>query len=144
MADSVQRLFNISLPKIDSLYGVLEEDINAEIQRMRLLGISDAEIYARLETNLNGSMDLFGRFKGALEKEFDTTIGTTAQLEQNSVLEGMQDLTWQLDPTVQEHCPDCLRNAGSQPKSFDDWALLGLPGAGNTQCGAYCKCSLEP
>ena len=135
-------IFNISMSQIDSAYGVLETDMLAEIQRMRALGIADAEIFNRISDSLNNSLDLFSKFKGAVEKELDIVVGKTAQLESNVALSEQEKLRWELDPTVEEHCVDCLRNSASDQKSFDEWSLLGLPGMGNTQCGSYCKCTL--
>ena len=134
-------IFNISMNQIDSAYGVLETDMLAEIQRMRALGIAEEEIFRRLEASLRGSLDMFSKFKGAIEKELDIVVGKTAQLESNAVMSEVEKLKWQLDPTVEEHCPDCLRNS-TMTKSFEEWANLGLPGMGNTQCGSYCKCTL--
>ena len=135
-------IFNISIDQLENIYGALETDLLAEIQRMRALGIADDEIFRRLQTSLSGGLESFGKFRGAVEKELDIVVGKTAQLESNAVMQEEDKLKWELDPTVEEHCSDCLRNSGSAPKSFDEWADMGLPGMGNTQCGSYCKCTL--
>jgi len=39
------------------------------------------------------------------------------------------------------HCGDCLEREG-KIKTFAKWEAIGLPGAGMTQCGGNCLCSL--
>ena len=136
-------LFRISIQKLNGLYTVFEDELLGQIREMRLLGLSDEAIYQRILENVNKGLDYFGRFKGALEREIDGIVGKTAQLESNMVLAEVEEkLKWELDPTVREHCPDCLRNSASETKTFEEWEMIGLPGMGNTQCGDYCKCSL--
>lgn len=142
MPIKTKNILNISAGELDRAYRALETDIGVEIERMRVLGISDDEIYSRLEASLTNNLGSFGKFKGAIEKEFDIILGETAQVESNQVFEGTkEELKWELDPTAQEHCPDCLDNS-EEVKTFDEWSMIGLPGMGNTQCGTYCRCTL--
>lgn len=137
-------IFRVSLSQLDEVFTVLEKDITAEIQRMRALGIGDDEIFSRVSDSLNNGVGFSQRFKGGLEREVDTLLGVTAQAESNEILSGVEGaLMWTLDPTVKEHCDTCLENADKPAMSFEKWAELGLPGFGNTDCGQYCRCSLE-
>jgi hypothetical protein len=54
-----------------------------------------------------------------------------------------EKLVWVLDPTAKDHCDDCLANSSMDAQSFGEWESFGLPGSGNTECGEYCKCTLE-
>lgn len=136
-------MFKISIGRISSIYDNFEQELVSEIDRMRALGISDKEIYRRISDNLDNGMDMFGSVKGAIEKEVDSLLGTTAQGESNEVFRELeQELKWELDPTARQHCNDCLRLSASPPKKFEQWEAMGLPGFGNTECGQYCKCSL--
>lgn len=136
--------FKLSVEKFDSIFEVFEKDVEAQIERMRATGIADDEIFSRISNSLDNGLDLFGTAKGAIEQEIDGLLGTTAQAESNGVFEALEEpLKWELDPTVKEHCVDCLRNSGEGSKTFDEWREIGLPGFGNTECGEYCKCSLE-
>jgi hypothetical protein len=137
-------MFRIWVSQAEMAYDKLIVDMTNRIIQMRALGIPDDEIFRRLNNSLNNGMDEFGTFKGAWEKAMDDMIGTVSQIESNSVFEGSDTkLVWELDPTAQEHCVDCLRNAKDAPKTFAEWEQIGLPGFGNTECGEYCKCSLE-
>lgn len=136
-------IFRLSVEKFDAIFDVFEQDLDAQIKRMRGLGISDEEIFSRISESLNNGMDLFGSAKGAIEKEIDSLVGTTAQIESSGVFESLEDpLKWELDPTVKEHCDDCLANSEADPKTYEEWEQIGLPGFGNTECREYCRCSL--
>ena len=136
--------FKLSVEKFGSIVEVFDKDVEAFIERMRASGIDEGEIFARISTSLDNGMDMFGSAKGAIEQEIDGLLGTTAQAESNGVFESLEDpLVWELDPTAKEHCVDCLRNSEAGQKTFDEWREIGLPGFGNTECGEYCKCSLE-
>ena len=135
-------MFRLTTQNIARLYDTFSSDVTLAINRMRALGMGNDEIISRLGENLDNGKDLFGTFKGALEKELDQIVGVTAQSESNSIYADGQMLRWELDPTVREHCPDCLRNASLPSRSYADWEAMGLPGFGNTECTDYCKCTL--
>ena len=48
--------------------------------------------------------------------------------------------------TVSGHriCEDCEQRAKMPPRTFNEWADIGLPGAGWSICKQYCYCILEP
>jgi hypothetical protein len=134
-------MFRITASQMENIFTKFEQDVDANIAKMRLTGMSNEQIFDRLTENAKGSMDLFGTFKGAVEKQIDEILGTTAQLESNDFnLE--ENLKWELDPTVIEHCETCLTNADMTPRTFEQWEMIGLPGMGNTDCTIYCKCTL--
>lgn len=136
-------VFQLWVDKANTAYTLLEDDLIAEIRRMRAMGISDEEIFSRIETSLLNGADMFQRFKGYVEREMDTLLETSAQIESNDGMKEVGDLVWVLDPTAKEHCEDCLRNSEMGAKTFEEWSLIGLPGMGNTECGHYCKCTLD-
>jgi hypothetical protein len=139
-----QTVFALWHQEFRRAYDELLAAIRSEVARMRSLGVSDREIFDRLNTQLRERQGIFARFGGTIESGVDKLTQTTAQIESNATLTDQDRLDWELDPTVKEHCTDCLRNAELEPRSFDDWATIGLPGAGNTECGNYCKCTLRP
>lgn len=50
---------------------------------------------------------------------------------------------WRLGD-AQNHCPDCVALADNSPYQLDEVEAMGLaPGSGHTECGAFCRCSLE-
>lgn len=138
-------LFEIWAQGANDAYDALLSDMINQIRAMRIMGISDEEIFNRLELSLNNGMDLFSTFKGKLEGITDDLVNVTANLESNAIYEGKDEmLDWELDPTVAEHCATCLENADKVSRTFDEWQMIGLPGMGNTDCGLYCKCQLVP
>ena len=140
-----QTLFSIWVEDVSTAYDVLEQDMTAQIRRMRTLGMSDREIYDRLFASLNNGMDMFQTFKGAIGRSNDTLVNTISQVESNEAIREEAELwKWDLDPTAKDHCEDCLKYSLMEPMGFDDWEEIGLPGYGNTQCHRYCRCTLSP
>jgi hypothetical protein len=135
-------MFRITTRSVGRLYDSFTQDVTGETLRMRALGMDASTIYERLLTNLNDGKDLFGRFKGQLESELDQLVGISAQESSNTIYGKDQMLRWELDPTVIDHCEDCVNNSEMEPQLYEDWESIGLPGFGNTQCGDYCKCTL--
>ena len=133
-------LFSIWVEDVSKAYDVLEQDITAQIRRMRTLGMSDAEIYDRLFASLNDGMDMFQTFKGAIGRSNDTLVNMISQVESNETIkEAGEYWEWQLDPTAKDHCESCLRNSEMGVMTFEKWEEMGLPGYGNTECGRYCR-----
>jgi hypothetical protein len=135
-------MFRLTVESIGHIYDAFGQDVTDFVRRERLLGVSNEEIIKRLDASLNNGKDLFGRFKGAIELELDNIVGVTAQAESNGIYTEGAMLTWELDPTVSDHCETCLSNADKAAMAIDKWELVGLPGFGNTICGRYCKCTL--
>jgi hypothetical protein len=142
LAKVSEPIFRITAKNISTIYDAFTADVDEYVVRMRTLGVSADEIFRQLGDNLEDRQDLFQRFKGALESEIDNITGVTAQAESNSIYESGAMLKWELDPTVREHCDDCVRNSGDGAKTFEQWSAIGLPGFGNTACLEYCKCTL--
>lgn len=42
------------------------------------------------------------------------------------------------------NCEDCIARSLEEPKTMEEWELVGLPQAGATICAEYCGCELEP
>ena len=140
-----QTVFQLWVEDIERAYDTMLADIRAEIVRMRLLGIDEAEIFARLKQNVTDDSGAFQSFNGWVEGATDKLTHAVAQTESNAVYSGTEEnLTWELDPTAREHCADCLRNSQAPAMPFAQWAAIGIPGAGNTECDGYCKCTLSP
>ena len=139
--DIATPMFRLTAENIGNIYDAYGQDVTDFVKRSRLLGMSNEEISNRLSDNLTGGKDLFGRFKGALERELDNVVGITAQSESNIYQAGTM-LKWELDPLVEEHCETCIVNATKPVMTIEQWELTGLPGFGNTICGRYCKCTL--
>ena len=138
-------LFSIWVEDVSTAYDVLEQDITAQIRRMRTLGLSDGEIYNRLSASLDGGMDMFQTFKGTIGRSNDTLVNMISQVESNEAIKDQAEKwIWELDPTAEKHCDDCESNSAAGEKTFDEWEQMGLPGYGNTQCGKYCRCTLTP
>ena len=136
-------MFQVFTGQVNDAYDQLLKDLDAEIVRMDALGVSEPEIFARLEQELKDRTGAFGSFKGWVEGETDKLVHAGGQIESNELMREAGDkFTWQLDPTAKEHCGDCLRNSGEDPKTWVEWEAIGIPGAGNTICDGYCKCTL--
>lgn len=130
---------------VSTAYDKLDSDIDAQIKRMRMLGLSDREIFERLTASLNEELDMFSTFKGSIGRSNDTLVNMISQVESNETIrETAEYFMWELDPTAKDHCETCKANSVKGKMTFDEWEELGLPGYGNTDCGKYCRCTLTP
>ncbi len=136
-------VFQLWVDEANTAYDTMEAELISQISKMRTMGISEEEIFARLSKSLQEGMDAFQSLNGALGSGLDDMLGSTSQIASND-FEDTEMLVWTLDPTAQEHCDDCVANSESEAMTFVEWESLGIPGAGNTECGEYCKCSLDP
>ncbi len=144
LAETEASLFRLFVADASAAYSMMEAEVLSQITRMRLLGIVDDEIMSRLIAEIEQGVGAFGAFKTKISGGVQRLSGQTAQLESNAVFEGLDEvLVWTLDPTVQEHCDTCLSLSTQAARTFAEWEAVGLPGEGNTNCGNYCKCSLE-
>ena len=137
-----QTLFQIYIDEASSAYEVMIADVENSIARMETLGMSREAIYDRLKSNLDNDEGVFSTFKGRLSKSVQSLIDTTSQVESNEAIKESAELfRWELEDLA-DHCDTCLANASLEPQTWDAWEELGIPGAGNTDCGQYCKCTL--
>lgn len=139
-----QQFFNVWVKEVDLAYTNFEKRLGLTIESLRASGISNQNIFKRLKADLDAQTDLFSSFSGGIESADADLLHLESQLASSLEVEGGADLfEWVLDPTA-EHCGDCLANADKDPMTFEEWQAVGLPGMGNTECGEYCKCSLDP
>jgi len=137
-----QTLFQIYIDEATSAYEGMIADVENSIARMETLGMSREAIYDRLKSNLDNDEGVFSTFKGRLSKSVQSLIDTTSQVESNEAIKESAELfRWELEDLA-DHCDTCLANASLDPQTWDAWEELGIPGAGNTDCGQYCKCTL--
>jgi hypothetical protein len=136
-------LFRISQKRLDEQYQTMINDLDNEIAGYRAMRMDDKAIYDILMSDFEQEKGVFGRFKGAIESDMDELVVRTTQSEQVANNPAEQLYNWVLDPTVNEHCTDCLERAamGSQTMLF--WSSRGIPGSGATKCADYCCCMLD-
>lgn len=141
---SGEQFFKLWVREADLAYNNLEKQLELTIESMRASGISDKAIFDRLKTDLDNNSDLFSSYAGGVEGASADLLHLESQMSSSAEVQDAADLfIWTLDPTAQ-HCEDCLANAGKGELPFEFWQGLGLPGMGNTACGEFCKCSLDP
>jgi hypothetical protein len=141
-AKKIQTSFSVWQDKFDKAYDKFVADLDGMVTTMRTQGISEADILARIETMISEGSDVFGAFSGDVEKYADDLVSGVAQTSSNDY-DSEELLAWVLDPDAKDHCDDCISNEGTEPQTFAEWEVTGLPGAGNTECAEYCKCTLE-
>lgn len=120
-------------------------EIGKEIETLRALGFSDEDIFNELSQQLRNRQGIFTRLKGIVESAADKNISVVTQIRANEEQRKSSRLwVWVLDPTVKNHCEDCLRNSKEEPHPFEWWEKLGLPAYGTTACKQYCHCTIMP
>jgi len=143
VAMQIRTSFSVWQNKFDAAYDKFTADLEGQIATMKVQDMTDEQIIARLERTLTDEVGVFGPFVGDIEKYADDLSSIIAQTASKSEFDSEEKLEWVLDPAAKEHCDDCVANSALDSQSFAEWEALGLPGVGNTECGEYCKCTLE-
>jgi len=137
-----QTLFQIAMEEGADAWAEAIKDIAQYTQRARTLGMSGDVIVDRLLGDLDNSTGIFKTMLGKYEGAQTKLIDTVSQVDSNEgIKESAELFRWELEDLA-EHCNTCLANASLEPQTWDAWEELGIPGAGNTDCGQYCKCTL--
>ena len=123
--------------------------------------IIELQIHQEIATMVTNGMNQKGA-EMAIKADFKKG-GTLHKLIQNyiksSIIEGVNQSSrlgqyeeYDLDVgtftwvTVSGHriCDDCKSRSTMPPRTFNEWADIGLPGAGWSLCKQYCYCVLDP
>ena len=147
-------------PLMSTVLGSIEETIEAALrswcitvtaERNRLIaqGMSEAAVESML---LAGADSLTGLFAGARVRIGQAVAQAANAAQHNAYLNTLArelggDVTvtqwqWFKDPSA-DSCDDCIARDG-QVRSYTEWEEIGLPGAGGTQCGGNCRCTIAP
>jgi hypothetical protein len=139
-----KQFFKIWADEAENAYKSLTKDIDLAIRSARATGMSNEAIAQSLTRDLENRSGAFASYAGGVNSAGNDLFHLTAQGASNDGVRDAADLfVWTLDPTA-DHCGDCLANAEAGEKTFEAWESQGLPGMGSTECGEYCKCSLDP
>ncbi len=136
-------LFRISQKRLDEQYQTMIDDLDNEIAGYRAMKMDEKAIYDILMSDFEQEKGVFGRFKGAIEGDMDELVVRTTQSEQVASNPPEQTYVWLLDPTVEQHCDDCIDRESRGALTMLEWSKLGIPGSGATECSDYCRCLLE-
>jgi hypothetical protein len=137
-------MFEIWVQKADQILNNLEENLSLQVQKLRLAGMSDAEILKTLENAIDNGAETFGELSGAIGGAVDELSSSVSQFASHEGFDDAELYSWELDPEAREHCGDCVSRSEMDSQTFPEWESLGLPGLGSTECGEYCKCTLTP
>jgi len=139
-----QTMFRISLESLNIDMGAFTAQLTNRIDELLAQGFSVDEITASLESAQKDGSGLFKTFTGDIERQVDVGLNRLFQLSSNEPLAQADRLVRRvLDPAA-EHCDTCVYLAGLPPMSIDqiEYPSMQLT-HGETNCEAYCKCSIE-
>jgi hypothetical protein len=128
--------------KFEASYDLFLSELEAKVRVMQEHQVPDDVIIKILKGEISNEEDVFASLLGKSEKYIDDMSNAVAQSASND-FDMNEKLSWVMDPGA-EHCNDCLANSQRDPMTFAEWQMVGFPGAGNTECKVYCKCTLEP
>jgi hypothetical protein len=118
---------------------------NVRIRSKELIGkgIAPEQVQAMFLDEIQNNTGDYKKLTGAIGAEIDKAINQTALGTSNQYVAPLsREFRWDAEPSA-KHCSTCSDYDG-QIKTYDDWQQSGLPGEGLTECGVYCKCSLQP
>lgn len=135
---------------LQQLEDKLKTELNSYFKQIRersndLLnqGVDAEQIRKVLLKDIEDGVGEFGKLKGSMGSIVDKGIFQVSNLASDDPIKELSDqFEWMEEPGA-EHCDTCTERSG-QIKTYDEWKALGLPGAGTTKCGIYCKCTLMP
>lgn len=144
MADAKQKIqtsYSIWHDKFDAAYDKFTADLEGMVKTMQAQGVADEIILAKINSMIADDSDVMGAFSGDIEKYADDLVSIAAQTIANDY-NAEELLNWVLDPTA-DNCDGCIERANRPPMTFAEHEAEGTPGNADTECGIYCKCSLE-
>ena len=117
----------------------------AEIEKMRILGMSEDAIFTVLEQDALTGGRIFGQFENSIKSSIYGGIQAASAVGEQEVFKANGiDTDFEKWVTHSKRpCLDCERNKGRvEPSAF--WDAVGRPGSGATVCRSNCMCRLEP
>tara|TARA_Y100000592_G_scaffold29212_1_gene46606 strand:- start:9787 stop:11268 length:1482 start_codon:yes stop_codon:yes gene_type:complete len=130
-------------------------NIEKSVANMAQTGMSMNLIEDVLTEDMQTGGKIFGQLRNNIKETTAKAINQSSRLGQYSTYfanpELLMDSPSESKPmkfmwvTVAGHkvCRDCISRSG-RIKTFDEWSTDGLPGAGQTVCGGYCYCIIDP
>jgi len=120
--------------------------VESAVANLAKTGMSKAAIKEKLYADATAGTGIFSGVKRGIGDIAATGTNKANQAAYNTemVTDAEEIYAWVLDPGVKEHCATCLNNAEIPPQPFIEWEAIGVPGAGATDCGEHCQCSLVP
>ena len=123
---------------------IFELQIQQEISTMINNGMTNdaAEMVIKGELKKDGR--LFNMLRNSIKAAIIEGVNQSSRLGQYEQYQLDQtEFTW---VTVSGHriCDDCESRSKMSPRTFSEWADIGLPGSGWSLCKQYCYCVLDP
>jgi hypothetical protein len=143
--DSIESIININLQKdLDNFIN----DMSASVKVLQAQGMANEDILRRLVDDFKSKSGAWQSLEGKLGSTIDFGLANASNFSANSAVvaafPNARGFEWVLDPTVVQHCSDCLDKSNMKPQSYAIWEQLGLPAEGYDECGSYCCCTLIP
>jgi len=104
-------------------------------------GMGKKEVLELLRRDLFEGGQLFGDFRKNIKATQRNGIENFARIPLLEDSTGLFDWVGVGDNKI---CDDCLERNNMEPRTFQEWAAIGLPGEGATVCGKNCRCILMP
>ena len=118
-------------------------DIAETVTSLRLSGMSESAIRARLLTDLNNGGIIFGTYRNAIKNTTSSAIHMASSEATRSTFEsrGVKEYIWITGGG--NTCPDCLPRH-NEVRTYEQWQSVGIPRSGFSVCGHHCGCTLVP
>jgi len=111
---------------------------------LRGTGVSNEALTGILAADLSTHGPIFGELRNSIVRGIvfgNNQFSRTGQIEVYG--DSIDLFRW---VTIQGHriCDDCESRSKMPERTFNEWADIGLPGAGWSLCKQYCYCVLDP
>jgi len=122
----------------------LELQIQSELITMINNGMTSQGAEMAIKVDLKKGGKLHSQLTNYIKASIVEGVNQSSRLGQYEEYDlDKGEFTW---VTVSGHriCDDCESRSKMPPRTFNEWARIGLPGAGWSLCKQYCYCVLDP
>ena len=142
--DVERNFFRVFVRGVNTMADQIEADIRQYFDEQVALGRDPMDILTELEDSRKNGLGLIKSIVGRVEGKVDFGTNTVFQLASNEPLKQSSGLfNWVLDPMA-EHCDSCLWQSKQEPRPWDQMPFPTSQEDHGTNCGRYCKCTIEP
>ena len=118
-------------------------EIQAQIDIMRLAGMTNSDIFNVLASDLGEGGRIFGAFRNSVKSSVINAPERAAALAMGAVWAANEISSFQWITAGGRVCPDCEPRHG-EVMTMIGWRAIGVPKSGFSVCGANCRCVLVP
>jgi len=136
---------NLALMQLEKETGIFKADIKIFMANARLAGYTDKQILGQLVQAAGDKVGIIDGFSKRVKSVTEAAVRRekSAREIEEYEKEALPNEEWVWITISASPCPDCQERA-AKILPMSRWEAIGVPGAGRTICGKFCRCKLVP